>query len=454
MSETAVQAKTVRPEPPMEMELGAAWPRTWRTTLAAWQHHLSRLFAWRSPPPPLFSALFWATLIGVHIVPAFGVLGEYWRFGFWWTAAMSLLLVVVWLALPWQRTASPWHKSVALLFPVAVMLLDQTLGDSVWADSNYLIAIANGILLFGVNRAVLFAVWVLFCHFSDYLFNSFYPPYQLTWSMVLDSFFWTAVYLPYAVFAVGVSLLYLTVLRNREDTQSLLNQLAVAHDDLQAAHAELNHHLQQVRELVLLEERARIAREIHDTLGHHLTAITLQLEHARRLRDRDVEAAWQEVSDTKVVALEALTEVRRSVRALKPLALEERTGLGALAALSRSFEAADLEVAFTVQGTPRDLSAEVELTLYRALQASLTNAVRHAAARRVISTLTFEANTVQLRVEDDGLGVAGGLVQEGFGLSAVRERVALLDGQIFAGNGAKQGFVVAVTIPSPPGAAR
>lgn len=453
MSETAVRAKAARQEAAMEMELGTAWPQTWRTTLNAWQQRLSGLLAWRSQPPLLFSVLFWGTLIWVHIIPAFGLLGEYWRFGFWWTAAMSLLLVVVWLALPWSRSASALHKSVALLFPVAVMLLDQTLGDSVWADSNYLIAIANGVFLFGVNRAVLFAVWVLFCHFADYLFNSFYPPYEVTLEMVLDAFLWTAVYLPYAVFAVGVSLLYLTVLRNREDTQSLLNQLAVAHDDLQSAHAELNRHLQQVRELVILEERARIAREIHDTLGHHLTAITLQLEHARRLRDRDVEAAWQEVSDTKVVALEALTEVRRSVRALKPLALEERTGLGALSALSRSFEAADLEVTFAVQGEPRDLPADVELTLYRALQASLTNAVRHAAARRVISTLTFDANSVQLRVEDDGQGVAGGLVQEGFGLSAVRERVALLDGQLFAGNGAKRGFVVAVTIPSPSCAA-
>ena len=411
----------------------------------------------RSPPPMLFSVLFWGTLVGVHIIPVLGIFGETWRFGVWWTVAMSVALVLVWLAVPWSRTASPWQKAAAIVFPVAVMLLDQTLGDSVWAESLYLVAIANGVLMFGVARGLIFAGWVLFCHFLDYLLNSvLYSlstttiPFQFsaTPDEVLDAFFWTALFAPYAGFAIGVCLLYLSVLRSREETLVLLQENAVVHGDLQKANLALSQQLQQSRELVILEERARIARDIHDTLGHHLTAINLQLEHARRFRVQQPEVAWDEVGETKALALEALAEVRRCVRALKPLALEERSGLGALSALSRSFESSDLEVLFSVVGAPYPLATKVELTLYRALQGSLTNTVRHARARRIAVTVTFATDDVCLRVVDDGQGASNGLVKEGFGLEAIRERAALLGGRLVAENNPAGGFLFAVWIPT------
>lgn len=418
---------------------------------------LASLLARRTPPPMLFSVLFWGTLIGVHIIPAIGMFGETWRFGPGWSVVTSVVLVLIWLAVPWNQDAEPWQKIATIAFPVAVLLLDQTLGDSVWAESNYLIAIANGALVFGVGRGFIFAAWVLVCYFLDYLINTilysstiaaFPADLAPTLDQVREAFFWTVLFVPYVGFAIGVCLLYLTVRRSREETLSLLGELEIVHRDLQAANVALNQQLQQSRELVILEERARIARDIHDTLGHHLTAINLQLEHARKLRTQQPDVAWEEVGETKTLALEALAEVRRCVRALKPLVLEERSGLGALSALCRTFESTDLEATFAVSGTPYPLSPEMEITLYRALQGSLTNVVRHAGARRVSVLIVFADTEVEFRVADDGQGVDEDRMEEGFGLEALRERAALLGGNLTVGNGAAGGFLFVLRIPT------
>jgi len=240
---------------------------------------------------------------------------------------------------------------------------------------------------------------------------------------------------------IGVCVSIVEANCRREESEALVGQL-------KAAHEELRRYSERVKELTISEERARMSREMHDSLGHYLTVINLGLENARRFRDRKPDAAWDEVEEAKDLTLEALSETRRWVRAMKPLALEDKAGPEAMAALARSFEGTGMEVRFSVDGAERELTSEAELTLYRALQEGLTNAVRHSKASRVRARLSFPGENAKLTVADDGEGAPEKVVEEaGFGLSALAERTKVLGGTLDAGGAAGGGFVLEVELP-------
>ena len=222
-----------------------------------------------------------------------------------------------------------------------------------------------------------------------------------------------------------------------------------AHEELESAHAELKKYAGRAKELAVSEERARMAREIHDSLGHHLTAINLRLEHARRSRDRKPEEAWEEVGEAKGLLSSALLEVRRAVRALKPLDLEEKSAAGALRALVHSFNETGRRASLKVEGTEFPLSGEAELVLYRAMQEGLTNALKHSNAERALATLTFGEDNATLTISDDGEGVPEGAAERGFGLRALGERAEALGGTLRAGNATDgEGFVLEARLPA------
>jgi signal transduction histidine kinase len=252
--------------------------------------------------------------------------------------------------------------------------------------------------------------------------------------------FLAGIMVPVAAFVVGICKTVVDAERSRQEARTLLREL-------EEANAELKRQAGKVRELAISEERARIAREVHDSVGHHLTAINLQLQNAERFGERDPERSRQKVREARESTLSALAEVRRSVRALKPTALEERSGVAALAALVRSFDGAGPDVSFELEGEERMLSEEMELALYRATQEALTNAAKHSSARRVSVRLAFEPEETRLVVADDGVGVPKGRPEGGFGLAALRERVEALGGTLAAGNGTEGGFVLEIVIP-------
>jgi signal transduction histidine kinase len=166
--------------------------------------------------------------------------------------------------------------------------------------------------------------------------------------------------------------------------------------------------------------------------------------------DGNPERAREEVAKAKALASEALAEVRRSVRALKPPAVERRSVVVALSAVARDFEGAGLIVSFKVGGEERSLPTEVELALYRALQESMTNALKHSKARRIFVSLTFGEESVRLTVTDDGVGAPVDAYERGFGLTALRERAEALGGSLKAGNASEGGFALEIELPTEP----
>jgi signal transduction histidine kinase len=190
----------------------------------------------------------------------------------------------------------------------------------------------------------------------------------------------------------------------------------------------------RIAELSVAAERNRMARDIHDSLGHHLTAISVQLEKATAFTERDPAVAGRALADAHAAARRALEEVRTSVGTLRaPVSLR--------AAL------ASLDVPVAVSGTERDLDQATVTALYRAAQEAVTNARRHGAAGHVAVTVTFGAADTRLEVTDDGAGFHPAGEHAGFGLLGMHERAALVGGAVDVSSEPGAGTRVAVTVP-------
>jgi len=199
-------------------------------------------------------------------------------------------------------------------------------------------------------------------------------------------------------------------------------------------------------QLAVVRERNRLAREIHDSLGHFLTTIHVQLQAARAIHAADPARALDAVAKAQGLARDALAEVRRSVGALQadrspaPLAASLRD----LTAATDGWGAA---VSLEILGPARPLAPEAEHALFRAAQEGLTNVRKHARAQTALVTLDYrDSKQVSVRVTDDGRGVAA--TGDGRGLAGLRERFAALGGRVVAERPAGGGFCLQVELPA------
>jgi two-component system, NarL family, sensor kinase len=200
-----------------------------------------------------------------------------------------------------------------------------------------------------------------------------------------------------------------------------------------------------------VEERNRLAREIHDTLAQGLAATTMQLETADVLLDGKpgAERARKAVQNALALTRANLEEARRSVLDLRAVPLEGRTLAEALRELTAEWSAKwNLPVQFALTGDDHALPVRVEVGLYRIAQEALTNVVRHAAARKLTMHLTMLPEQVRLSIEDDGRGFEPAKIAKGrFGLIGLNERARLLGGQLKLHSSPGAGTRLDVTIP-------
>lgn len=218
----------------------------------------------------------------------------------------------------------------------------------------------------------------------------------------------------------------------------------------------------------MLDERQRMAREIHDTLAQGLTGIIMQLEAAGRADKRDNERQ-RHIDNAIRLARESLSEARRSVQAVRPEPLEDARLPEALAAVSRRWEQIHhVPVETATTGDARPLHPEVEVTLLRAAQEALANVGKHAQAGRVGVTLSYMEDVVMLDVRDDGVGFdlaerrksaatsaatcAEGVPANGsgVGLTAMRQRVHRLAGSLEVESEPGRGTALCVRVPAIP----
>jgi len=217
-------------------------------------------------------------------------------------------------------------------------------------------------------------------------------------------------------------------------------------EELKVVNVQLQDYSKKSEQMTKTRERNRLAREIHDTIGHTLTGIATGLDACAELIDHDLEKTKAQILKIADLAKKGLLEVRRSVSELRPDALERFTLLAALQNLTDDInECTNTRVILNIQGDELKLNADEEEIVYRIVQESITNAVRHGQAGKIQVKLCFESNSLKMEISDDGVGCQ--LIHEGFGLKHIQERVEMLAGKVEYNSGILHGFTIRVQIP-------
>lgn len=231
--------------------------------------------------------------------------------------------------------------------------------------------------------------------------------------------------------------------RMARERQELLEQLQATQSELAAAE----------RQAGILEERARLAREIHDTLAQGLTSIVMHLEAAEQMLPTHAEAASEHLDQARRSARDNLAETRRFVWALQPQALERDALPQALSRVAQHWtDESHIPVAVSVTGRPCPLLPEAQVTLLRAAQEALANVSKHARASQVTLTLSYMNDRVMMDVNDDGVGfdlaqMGADGAADGFGLAGMRQRVERLEGHLTIESAPGEGTTVVAEIP-------
>ncbi len=361
-----------------------------------------------------------------------------WRHWLLWTLALAGFTMIEWVESWFIKRNLGWlYLLIRLAFLGWVIWLSQlefisTLLFFIVAANSWGLSRRLGLLTLGLS--VLLAVGItygLFGFTKLYLYINLIP-----WFAGL-------------IFVSGTVMLAKREEEARNRSEALLTELS-------AAHQQLRTYAEQAEELATIRERNRIAREIHDSLGHYLTIVNVQLETALAWRSRDADRADRAVSEAKRLASEALTDVRRSVASLRPSALDTLALDEAITAQVADFrEHSGLPVDLRIEGDSSSCSQAAGLALYRAVQEGLTNIRKHAAAKQVAVYLRFGPTTTELTITDDGRGLPQSMAPAtssdgGFGLLGLRERMALLGGTLDIRAGANGGTELQAMVPHIP----
>jgi signal transduction histidine kinase len=200
----------------------------------------------------------------------------------------------------------------------------------------------------------------------------------------------------------------------------------------------------------VVEERARIARELHDAIAHNVSMMVVQAGAERRVLGEERSSTREVLETVEQIGRGALTEMRRLVGMLRssgeePLA--PQPGLADLERLVGQVREAGLPVDLQIEGARRELPVGLDLSAYRIVQEALTNALKHAGQARATVSVRYHDDSLELEVVDDGAAATTRVASGGHGLVGMRERVALYGGRFEAGRRASGGFTVRVLLP-------
>jgi signal transduction histidine kinase len=240
---------------------------------------------------------------------------------------------------------------------------------------------------------------------------------------------------------LGLTLLFLLLLVN-----ALLTERQ-SREKLAAANAQLRNYALRVEKLAMSQERSRIAREIHDSLGHSLTALNLQVEGALKLWQSDPQRAHQFLREAKVLGSTALQDVRQSVATMRADPLQEQSLEAAIALLARNVEQVTGVAPICQIHLDAPLPADLSTSLYRMVQEAFTNICKYAQPSQILLDLQDTAAALHLLIQDDGVGFDPSQNRTGFGLQSMRERAESLGGIFDLQTSPGKGCTITVHIP-------
>ena len=377
--------------------------------------------------------LAWATSGSFYALQRF-VLVDGHRFALPPAAFLTALVLtlVLWPVLRWERhpTWAQASRSVAFCACVLVTVLD-TLGAIV------LVVLAAVHLVF-VFRAWIGEAYVIVFSAENAVAMIVVGASGLT--TVVNTVF---LLLFYSAMVGSAEL----VRRGRADK----DRVEVLLDNLTHTHRILQQRTDRIRELTLAAERARLSRDMHDSVGQHLTAATVALRTALRAAPtdpgdhaEDAQRAWGEVEQARQLVAAALEETRRTVRALRPSSLQESSVTDALHGLVESFQSRELSVGLKLDGPVDDLGEDEQVLIFRSVQEALTNVVRHSSADHVTVSVQCDP-ALRLRITDNGRDLTSD-EPGGCGLDGLRDRAHALGADVTVEQTA-HGFLVELELP-------
>lgn len=316
-----------------------------------------------------------------------------------------------------------------------------TMGPALWIISGLLLPNTwwLGMTYFGQMFGLLSPPVVIPASFVINVLIVFYiagwDPANITPNMVMGFFFqWLA--------GMAVYLFIFSIIRTSQGRGQLIAKLEAAQRELEAVR-------QKDVELAALRERERLARDLHDSLGHALAVMAVQLEAIQRLYKVDPERGSEHVEELKALTRRSMDDLRRSLDGLRASGLSERALTEALQTLSIEIsQRANLQIHCRVPPGANALSPAITETLWRVAQESLTNIEKHARARQVELWLDLQPEAAILSIRDDGVGLPPAAEnQRGhYGLRGMRERVESLGGRLTV-NGAEPGTRIEARLP-------
>ncbi len=231
----------------------------------------------------------------------------------------------------------------------------------------------------------------------------------------------------------------------KETISDQYGQLNETHEALQSAHGQLREYAEQVEQLTVIRERNEIAREIHDTVGHKLTALIVQLQVAREMAERDPEKSKEVIAICEKLTRDSLHELRLSVRTLK----DDHRGMSfheVMLELLEEFSAmTQMDASLSVDGDSSAIPSTLQPTIKRVVQEGLTNAMKHGNARKCLVDMTVDETEIYLTIKDDGIGQKN--ILPNFGLINMKERVTEHGGSFALESVEGEGFGIYITFP-------
>lgn len=228
--------------------------------------------------------------------------------------------------------------------------------------------------------------------------------------------------------------------------RSLNKRLSETASELKMAYIQLEDYTRTMEENAKMKERNRLAREIHDILGHSLTSIIIGLEACVAIIGFEPEIAKKQLANILELARKGLEDVRRSVRELKVDVISRSELIPAIHAMVKDInECTPVHIDFHLVGKVLKLKEDEEQTVYRIIQESITNAIRHGKATQIDLELFFEQHRIKIRIQDNGIGCEA--IEDGFGLTHIKERVGILNGFVHYDTKPGHGFIMKVEIP-------
>ncbi|MDP4083276.1 MAG: sensor histidine kinase [Bacillota bacterium] len=305
-------------------------------------------------------------------------------------------------------------------------------------------------IMFGIIAVTLFIMTnrkkILFFYIGTFvllwgfiLYLTFLRTHQFSFPEVIINFM-------YVFFCAVVGNLIRKLLEAKEIVADQYQLLSKSHQELSEVHEQLRNYSKQVEELTAIRERNQIAREIHDTVGHKITALLVQLQLAQEFINLDHEKCLETLKNCETLTRNSLEEIRTSVRTLMEDEEGETTFLNTIQNLLKDFsQMANMEVSLEINGDPTHIPTSLQPTITRITQEALTNSKRHGGATNCNVGFDCKQETIHLYINDNGTGVTN--ITPSFGLVNMRERVKEHGGMIQFESKPSNGFIVKVEFP-------